>query len=90
MTKKERNDWQKWWWFLGRRVRESAFLGAWVSMTYTLNAYIFSFFPVHGPSKYLLLAFEILFIFSTLIELIELLYWPYQAATSRWLRRRRQ
>ena len=89
MTKKERSDWQKWWWFLGRRVRESAFLGAWVGMTYTLNVYVLSLFPVHGPSKYLLFIFEILFILSTLIEVIHLLYWPYRAWTLRWLRRGR-
>lgn len=90
MTKKERNDWQKWWWFLGRRVREFTFLGAWVGMAWSLDVYIISSFPVDGPPKYMLLAFESLFDISTLVELIMLLYLPHQPSISRWLQRRRQ
>ena len=88
MNKKERSDWQKWWQFLGRRVREFTFLSAWVGMTFCLNVYIINFFPVSGPPKYMLHVFEVLFDIFTLVELVLLLFWPYWAATGRLLNRR--
>ena len=89
MTKKERGEWRKWWQFFGRRVREFTFLSLWVAMAWALDVYVVNSFPVSGPPKYMLLAFEGLFDLSTLIELISLLFWPYQAVTLRWLRNRR-
>ena len=83
MNKKDRSDWQKWWQFLGRRVREFTFLCAWIGMTWSLNVYVISAFPVSGPQKYMLLVFELLFDIFTLIELVLLLFWPYRAATGR-------
>lgn len=88
MTKKERSEWRNWWYFFGRRVREFMFLSLWVAMAWALDVYVVSSCPVNGPPKYMLLVFEGLFDMSTLIELIRLLFWPYQAKTSRWLRER--
>jgi len=88
MTKKDKNDWRKWWYFMGRRMRESAFLASWIGMAWTLDVYIISSFPVNGPPKYMLLTFEYLFDISTLLELISLLFWPYWTPTAVWLRKR--
>lgn len=86
MNGRDESDWQKWWRFFGRRIREFLFLGMWVGMAWVLDVYIVSSFPVSGAPKYMMFAFEGLFDISTLIELIKLLFWPEHAQTSRWLR----
>lgn len=88
MTKRERNDWRKWWQFMGRRAREFSFLAVWVAMAWALDAYIIQPFPITGTPRYMLFTVEGLFNISTLLELVLLLFWPYQAQTVRWFKQR--
>lgn len=83
MTREEKSEWRKWWCFCYRRMREFLFLGVWVAMAWALDVYIVRHFSVSGPPKYMLIAFEILFDLSTLLELILLLFWPYKTYQSR-------
>jgi hypothetical protein len=83
MTSRDGSDWRNWWSFFGRRVREFVFLAAWVCMAWALEAYIVRSFPVSGPPKYMLLAFEGLFDISTLFELVLLLFSPNQGISLR-------
>ncbi len=85
MTKKEKYEWRNWWYFCGRRLREFIFLSFWAAVAWVLDVYIVHHFPVTGPPKYMLFAFEGLFDICTLIELALLLFWPYKAYASRWL-----
>ena len=88
-SRKERNEWHSWWHFFIRRVREVVFLAAWVLMAWALDKYIVHSFSISGPPRYMLFTFEGLFDTVTLLELIQLLFWPYKAPTLRWWRKKR-
>lgn len=87
MSRKERDEWRKWLQFFVRRVREGVFLAAWVLMAWALDKYIIHSFSISGPPRYMQLAFEGLFDTVTLLELVQLLFWPYKTPALRWWKR---
>jgi hypothetical protein len=88
MTNIEKIEWRRWWHFCVRRIREFVFLTAWVLMSWALHRHIVEPFPLEGPPKYMLLAFEGFFDIYTLLELVMMFFWPYNAPTQRWFRKR--
>lgn len=87
MSRKERCEWRNWWRFFSRRVREAVFLAVWVLMAWFLDKYVVHPFPISGPPRYMLMAFEGMFDVVTLMELVQILFWPYKTPR---LRRRKK